>query len=139
VTSLLEDQGKEQANGTCAAPAHQGTRGPRDKIIARLAQPYMESNSPDTLSMIASNFKCYQYYTFKRGRYWDEVPLKQGPEAVLSGAEFSHVRAFILDHEDQQKPEIAPWLRWLEANAVEKTGELNSQLGSNSEFRLIVR
>jgi hypothetical protein len=59
-------------------------------------------------------------------------------DRLLSAPEFSHVRAFILDDEDQQKPEIEPWLRWLEAHAVEKTGEVNTRLGSISGFRLFV-
>ncbi len=114
------------------------TRRPRDKAIATLVQPYLKDNQPGALSVIASNFKCYQFYTFRRGCYWHEIALQQGPDALLGTPQFSQVRAFIVDAEDQQKPEMAPWLRWLEKNADEKTSELNTRLGSLSGFRLFV-
>jgi hypothetical protein len=107
------------------------TRQPRDKIMTQLIEPYVRSNPPNSLSLIASNFKSYQFYTFRRGRYWQEVPLNDGPDAVLSRPAFSNVRAFILDPEDQKAPEIAAWVGWLETHARE--------LRSVSGFRIFVR
>jgi hypothetical protein len=115
------------------------TRRPRDQIITSLILPALQSDSPRTVSMIASNFKCYQLYSFHRGTYWHDLPLQEGPEAVLRRPEFENVHAFILDADDRRVPEIGPWLRWLEVNAVEKTSELDAKLGRGSGFRLFVR
>jgi hypothetical protein len=115
------------------------TQRPRDKFITRITRPYWEANSPDALSLIASNFKSYQFYTYHRGCYWHELPLQQNPESLMSQPGFTTVRAFILDPEDQQKPEIAPWLVWLQAHAVEKTAELDAQFGHASGFRVFIR
>ena len=115
------------------------SRRPRDKFIADLVRPLVQGNSPNTLSIIASNFKCYQYYCYHRGCYWEELPLQDGPEAVLAKPGFASVQAFILDSDDQQKPEIAPWLAWLQSHAREKTGELDAKLGRVSGFRVFVK
>jgi len=115
------------------------TQKPRDKAIARLIQPYVQNTSPTALSMIASNFKCFQFYSFRRGCYWHELDPAQGPDALLGSPEFSRVRAFILEPEDLEKPAVAPWLRWLENHAVEKTAELNRTLQSVSGYRVFVR
>jgi hypothetical protein len=114
------------------------TRYPRDKTIARLIEPYVQNNAPNTLSVIASNFKSYQFYTFRRGCYWEELPLKDGPEVVLARPEFQNVRAFIIDPADQQGQALTPWLDWLQTRATEKTAELNHRLGPISGFRLFV-
>jgi 4-amino-4-deoxy-L-arabinose transferase-like glycosyltransferase len=117
------------------------TRGPRDRIIAGIIRPYVQGHAPTTMSMIASNFKSYQFHTFRRGCYWEDVPMENAPEAALSTPRLAQVRAFIIDAEDLGKfpTALAPWLRWLEANTVEKTAELDRQLGSPSGFRVFVR
>ena len=114
-------------------------RHPRDEAIARLVRPYLQSNSPATLSLIASNFKSYQLHTFRRGVYWHQLPLHAQPESLLDSAPFGSVRVFILGPVDQQKPEMAPWVRWLETRTTEKTGEVERQLGAASDFRVFVR
>jgi hypothetical protein len=117
------------------------TQHPRDQIISGLIRPYVESNAPNTLSMVASDFKSYQLYCFRRGCYWEETPLMKDPEAVLAMPQYSHVRAFILDPEDKKylKMDLTPWLNWLAAHATDKTGELDAKLGSVSGFRVFVR
>jgi 4-amino-4-deoxy-L-arabinose transferase-like glycosyltransferase len=115
------------------------THRPRDQMITRLVMPYLQDNSPNTVSMIASNFKCYQLYSYRRGTYWHDLPLEEGPEIVLGKRGFANVGAFILDPDDLQKATIAPWLRWLETHAAEKTGELDRRLGHASGFRVFVR
>ncbi len=115
------------------------SRPPRDKVIAQLIQPYVESNTPNTLSIIASEFKRYQLHSYRRGCYWRELPLAESPELVLREPRYGEVRAFILDSKDAQKPELAAWISWLETHATEKTGELNAKLGRSSGFRLFVR
>ena len=115
------------------------TRRPRDQIIAALIRPCVKSNASGDLSFIASNFKCYQFYSFHRGCYWHELPPGHGPDTLLATPEFQRVHAFIIDPDDQEKPSITPWLRWLEKNAQEKTADLNTHLGSPSGFRLFVR
>ena len=115
------------------------TRVPRARVIARLTQPYVAGNSPQTLSLIASNYKCFQLYLYRRGCYWHEVPLAQGPATIMAAPGFEHVRAFILDPDDLKQPEVARWLPWLQTHAHEKTGELNAQLGCASGWRVFVR
>ena len=115
------------------------TRHPRDRAIANLIEPYVKDNQPGALSFIASNFKCYQFYCFRRGCYWHELPAADGPDALLAQEQFNRVRAFVLDDDDLQKPENATWLRWLETHAQEKTGQLNAQLGSVSGYRVFIR
>jgi hypothetical protein len=115
------------------------TSGPRDKFITRIIRPYLQSNAPDTLSLIASNFKSYQFYSYRHGCYWHELPLQEGPESLLSQPRFSTVRAFIIDPDDLKKPESAPWLSWFETHASEKTAELDHELGYPSGFRVFIR
>lgn len=98
------------------------TRSTRDAAIARVVMPYLWDNAPSSLSFVASNFKSYQLLTFRRGCYWRELPLRDAAPATLLDSEpFQTVRVFIVDPLDQRKPELAPWLRWLEANTSEKT------------------
>jgi hypothetical protein len=113
-------------------------RPPRDRMITRLMLPYLQANSPKALSMIASNFKCYQLYSFHHGCYWHELPADP-PGTVMANPAFQTVRAFILDPEDLAKPELTPWITWLDANATEKTRELDAQLRHPSGFRFFVR
>jgi 4-amino-4-deoxy-L-arabinose transferase-like glycosyltransferase len=115
------------------------SRAPRDRIIARLIQPLVAGNSPQALSFIGSNYKCFQLHLFRRGCYWHEVSLAAGPEAVLAQPRFAHVHAFILDPEELKQPEVAAWLPWLQTHAQEKTKELNVQTGCNSGYRVFVR
>lgn len=114
-------------------------RQPRDQMIARLVQPYVQDNRPETLSIVASNFKGYQVYLYQRGCYWHELALDAAPEALLGSAPFATVRAFVLSPYDLQRPEIRPWLQWLEANTVDKTAELDKQLRAVTGFRVFVR
>jgi hypothetical protein len=118
---------------TCA------THKPLDREIASLTEPWVSKNPPGMLSMIAPNFKSYQFYSFHKGRYWHEMPLKENPQVVLSQPAFKNVRVFILDALDQEEPEMGPWLRWLESSALEKTSELNNKLGITSGYRVFVR
>ncbi len=115
------------------------TARPQDKAISRLIAPQLAANAPRELSFIASNYKSYQYSTFRSGCYWHELDFQQTPETVLSVPGFNRVWAFILDKDDLQKPEIVPWLAWLQSHATEKTGELNAQLGTISGLRVFVR
>jgi len=115
------------------------TRPPRDKAIASLLRPYLQANPPNALSMIASNFKSYQFYSFHKGCYWHELSLKDGPETVLAAPQFEQVRAFVLDPDDQHRAEMASWITWLESHASEKTSELDARLGKPTGFRVFVR
>jgi hypothetical protein len=115
------------------------TRRPRDKTISRLIQPYVEGNSPKVLSLIGTEYKAYQFYAFRRGCYWDELPRGELPGTLLATSKFSHVRAFVLEPEDLAKPNIAPWLTWLQNHTTEKTAELNAELGVVSGLRVFVR
>jgi len=115
------------------------TRRPTDKTIAQIIQPYVEHNSPETLSLIASNFKSYQYYSFRRGCYWHELPIQEKPEVVFEKDGFRDVRAFILDADAQKETTLQPWITWLKIHTIEKTGELDERLGKNSGFLLFVR
>lgn len=131
--------------GMCAAAvvgafAWKGaTQPPRDETIVRIATPYLRTNAPGEVSFVASNFKNYQYRTFRSGCYWHELPAGVAPERLLGTPDFRRVRVFILDPEDQLKPANVRWLRWLESHAVEKTAELDRRLGVVSGFRLFVR
>jgi hypothetical protein len=118
---------------------HVVTWKPQDKTIAEVIQASVQPNRPQVLSLISSNFRVYQFLTFRKGCYWDEVPLADGPEKVLAEPKFASVRAFVVDLKEEKQQEMAAWLRWLETHAVEKTSELNSRLGSPSGFRLFVR
>lgn len=115
------------------------TRRPRDETIARMIRPYIEGNSTAALSLVATEFKSYQFYTFRRGCYWDELPLHQSPATVFASPELSHARAFAIEPEDLVKPEMAPWIAWLEKHATEKTAELNTALGKDAGLRLFIR
>lgn len=115
------------------------TRPPRDAMIARLVQPHLADNSPATLSFIASNFKSHQLHTFRRGCYWHELNLAAPPEVVLGSEPMRTVRVFIVEDYDAQRPELAPWLRWLERHTTEKTRELDAALGATAGARLFVR
>jgi hypothetical protein len=115
------------------------TRRPRDKVITRLIQPYIDGNSPKTLSLVATEYKSYQFYTFRRGCYWDELPLNQSPATLIATPKFSRVRAFVLEPDDLAKPAITPWLDWLQSHTTEKTAELNAELGAVSGLRVFVR
>jgi len=115
------------------------TRRPIDKAIAQIIQPYVQETSPETLSLIASNFKSYQFYSFRRGCYWHELPLQENPSIVLERERYRNARAFILDPEEQKSAELEPWLAWLKTHAIEKTGELDTQLGKVSGFLLFVK
>jgi len=115
------------------------TRRPRDETIARMIRPYIEGNSTEALSLVATEFKAYQLYTFRRGCYWDELPLHQSPATVFGSPELSHTRAFAIEPEDLVKPEMAPWIAWLEKHATEKTAELNAALGKDAGLRLFIR
>ncbi len=130
---------------TCAAAVvigffHDGiTRRPRDETISRMIRPYIEGNSTEALSLVATEFKSYQFYTFRRGCYWDELPLHQAPATVFGSPELSHTRAFVIEPEDLVKPAMAPWIAWLEKHTSEKTAELNTALGKDAGLRLFVR
>jgi hypothetical protein len=115
------------------------TRRPRDETIARMIRPYIEGNSTHALSLVATEFKSYQFYTFRRGCYWDELPLHQSPATVFASPELRHTRAFAIEPEDLVKPQMAPWIEWLEKHTTEKTAELNSALGKDAGLRLFVR
>ena len=131
--------------GACAAAVVLGffydgiTRRPRDETIARMIRPYIEGNSTEVLSLVATEFKSYQFYTFRRGCYWDELPLHQSPATVFGSPELSHARAFAIEPEDLVKPEMAPWIAWLEKHTTEKTAELNTALGKDAGLRLFIR
>jgi len=130
---------------TCAAAVvigffHDGiTRRPRDETISRMIRPYIEGNSTEALSLVATEFKSYQFYTFRRGCYWDELPLHQAPATVFGSPDLSHTRAFVIEPEDLVKPAMAPWIAWLEKHTSEKTAELNTALGKDAGLRLFVR
>jgi hypothetical protein len=115
------------------------TQRGRDAAIARAVMPYLENNPPNALSFIASNFKGYQYYTYHRGCYWRELPLDAEPATLLDSAPFASVRVFIVEALDQRKPELAPWLRWLEAHTTEKTGNFTRPEESSPGVRVFVR
>ena len=131
--------------GTCAAAVAIGffydgvTRRPRDETISRMIRPYIEGNPTEALSLVATEFKSYQFYTFRRGCYWDELPLHQPPAAVFGSPELSQARAFAIEPEDLVKPEMAPWIAWLETHTTEKTAELNAALGKDAGLRLFIR
>jgi len=131
--------------GACAVAViasffyHGITRRPRDETITRMIQPYIENNSPQALSLVATEYKAYQFYAFRRGCYWDELPLAQSPETVFGSPALSHAHAFVIEPEDLVKPQMAPWIAWLQSHTVEKTAELNSKLGAESGLRLFVR
>ena len=131
--------------GACAAAVVIGfvydgiTRRPRDETIARMIRPYIEGNSAKALSLVATEFKSYQFYTFRRGCYWDELPLHQSPATVFASPELSHAHAFAIEPEDLVKPEMAAWIAWLEKHTTEKTAELNSALGKDAGLRLFIR
>jgi hypothetical protein len=131
--------------GTCAAAVVIGffydgiTRRPRDQTISRMIRPYIEGNSTEALSLVATEFKSYQFYTFRRGCYWDELPVHQPPATVFTSPELSHARAFVIEPEDLVKPEMAPWIAWLEKHTSEKTAELNTALGKDAGLRLFIR
>lgn len=112
---------------------------PRDAAIARLLKPYVALNRPDEMSMFASNFKNYQYYTFSTGCYWHDLDLRQRPETVLAQPKYRHVRVFILSPESWQAPAEAAWVAWLENHATDKTAELNRTLGAPSGYHVFVR
>jgi 4-amino-4-deoxy-L-arabinose transferase-like glycosyltransferase len=118
---------------------HVVTWKPQDKTIADIVQASVQPNRPQVLSLVSSHFRVHQFLTFRKGCYWDEVPMADGPEKVLAEPKFATVRAFIVDLNEEKDKEMAPWLRWLETHAVEKTSELNSRLGAPSGFRLFVR
>ena len=115
------------------------TRYPRDETVTRMIQPYIENNPPKVLSLVATEYKAYQFYAFRRGCYWDELPLGQSPERVFASPELSQTRAFVIELEDLTKPEMKPWIGWLERHTVEKTGELDAALGVRTGARLFVR
>jgi 4-amino-4-deoxy-L-arabinose transferase-like glycosyltransferase len=115
------------------------TRSGRDAQIARSVMPYLRDNPPAALSFVASNFKCYQFHTFRRGCYWRELPLHATPETLLGSAPFATVRVFILDVLDQRKPELAPWVQWLEAHTTEKTRNFGAKGESSPTVRVFVR
>jgi 4-amino-4-deoxy-L-arabinose transferase-like glycosyltransferase len=115
------------------------TRLTRDKVVTRLMQPYVQSYPTRTLSFVASNFKAYQFTTFRRGCYWEQLPQQQPPEVVLGMPKFKELRVFVIDARDLRKGHLTHWLRWLEANATEKTREMDEQLGGSSGWRLFVR
>jgi len=114
-------------------------RPPRDKTISQIIQPFLQGNPPDAMSLIASNFKSYQFYSYHQGCYWHELPAQEGPETVMAEPRFATVRAFILDSDDLQKPAVAPWLGWLATHATEKTAELDAKLGRATGVRLFLR
>jgi hypothetical protein len=114
-------------------------RYPRDETVTRMIQPYIENNPPKVLSLVATEYKAYQFYAFRRGCYWDELPLAEPPEHVFASPELSHARAFVIELEDLTKPEMKPWIAWLEKHAVDKTAELNATLGVRTGARLFVR
>jgi hypothetical protein len=115
------------------------TRYPRDETVTRMITPYIENNSPKALSLVATEYKAYQFYAFRRGCYWDELPLRQPPERVFASPELNHARAFVVEPEDLVKPEMKPWITWLETHTVEKTAELDATLGVRTGARLFVR
>jgi hypothetical protein len=115
------------------------TEQPQDRAITELIAPHVVLNEPTALSLIASNHKSYQYSTFRTGCYWHELDPEGTPDAILSAPGFTRVRAFILDADDLQKPEIGLWLAWLEQHTTEKTSALNAKLGKNTGMRVFVR
>lgn len=115
------------------------TREPRDKVIAQVIEPYLGEQHPNKLSLVASNYKSYQLYNFRRGCYWQELPPSKSPSAVLMSEEFAGLRAFIIDADDQELPTMGAWLDWLTRNASEKTAEVNGRIGSATGFRVFVR
>lgn len=112
---------------------------PRDITIARVVRPYLEAQAPDALVMFASNFKCYQYYTYRTGCYWHDLPPGESPEELLREPKYRDVRVFILDPDDQVATANAAWIPWLQANAEEKTADLDRALGRTSGYRIFVR
>jgi hypothetical protein len=104
-----------------------------------MVKPYVADVPPTTMTMFASNFKNYQYYTFAKGCYWHDLDRSKAPEAVLASPEYRDVRVFILDPEDQGDPKNAAWLSWLETHASEKSPELDRAIGRTTGYRVFVR
>ncbi len=112
---------------------------PRDVTIARIVAPYLETEPANALGMFASNFKCYQYYTYHHGCYWHDLPVGAVPEEVLQDPKYRDVRVFILDPDDQAALANAAWMTWLKAQTEEKTAELDAALGRKSGYCIFVR
>jgi hypothetical protein len=100
--------------------------------------PAVGGASPRALTFIASNFKCFQYLTFRRGMYWHELPEGVPLRELTQEPRFREVKAFVLGPEDLASPGAMGWLSWLEGNAIEKTAEVDARLGRRSGWRVFV-
>lgn len=114
------------------------TRPARDAAIVRLVRPYVTQTDPGVPVMFASNFKGYQYPTFRTGRYFKDMDPAIAPEAWLAEPRYRAVRVFIMDPEDQARPTNARWIEWLSSHRRELTAELDAKLGQRSGFRVWV-
>jgi len=111
---------------------HLFTRKERDKITSGLIEPYVRNNSPQALSFVASNFRSYQFLTFRKGCYWSELPSTETPETIMARPEFASVRAFIIDSQEEKEPATANWLHWLETHGLEQSASVDARLGKAS-------
>ena len=89
------------------------TRVPRAATIVDVVAPAVGVNPPQALTFIASNFKCFQYLTFRRGMYWHELPEGVPLSEIMRQREYRDMRAFVLGPEDLRRPDATAWLAWL--------------------------
>lgn len=109
------------------------TTVPRDRVIAEVIRPYLADRAPQDESFIAPNYKSYQAYLYRRGRYWKSHQFE-----IPDGKSLSRFTAFVLGPEELQDPEMGESIRFLELGFEEKTADVVRLLGREIPYRLFV-
>ncbi len=114
------------------------SRYPTDRVVAEIMAPYVKDRPPNQVAFIAPNFKSFQLYLFKRGRYWKDTPFSQPPEAFFKEMQQNGIHLFIMGPEEWQNPALAPLFNYLSCDANEITDQFRERSGHTLDRRVFV-
>ena len=103
------------------------SRYPTDHVLAEVIAPYIHDRKPNEVAFIAPNFKSFQLYLFKRGRYWKDTPFQEPPEAFFKTMQQQGVQLFMLGPEEWSNPAFQPILNYLTCHAKEITDDFRQR------------
>ncbi len=114
------------------------SRYPTDQVLAEVIAPHVQNQKPNEVAFIAPNFKSFQLYLFKRGRYWKDTPFQEPPEAFFKKMQEQGTQVFMLGPDEWRNPALQPILDYLNCHAKEITDEFRQRTGFVTDRRIFV-
>lgn len=114
------------------------SRYPSDRVLADMIRPYVKDVPPNKVAFVAPNFKSFQLYLFKRGRYWKDTPLNLSPEAFFKEMQQQGIKVFLIGPEEWQNPALTPIIEYMVCHAKEITDQFRQQSGFITDRRVFV-